>query len=238
MIYWCVAPFNKPRYLNNLLENYKRQSLSNKCLCIVENGSAIDACKKAGIHPDIILQSEEHQSIAKNKAIEKLQSIDPTGVFVTWDCDDYYGSEYLSELNENINRAKAVGKLRGFVNLTDGLYRFNYDHKPGFCKYLHGATLNFKLSNAILFPKTLGEEGAFCEEIKSVWAMSPYHYIYNRIGTDNTFVANDQMFRAVTGDAHYIGQVDYDIVNKKEPYKKKIMKAPEVFDCFDDEFKL
>lgn len=141
MIY-AVCPFSRPEFLGNVIENFERQTCSEKRLILVENGDAIGACEAQGFVPDILLTSQRHQSHAKNAGLDWITS-NGGGWFSTFDDDDYYGPKYLEEVLECSEKGDIVGKSNHFVVGIDGHLRyFDLGIASQYGLEAHGATLS------------------------------------------------------------------------------------------------
>ncbi|HEY6022332.1 MAG TPA: hypothetical protein VIY48_21480, partial [Candidatus Paceibacterota bacterium] len=91
---YTVTAWHRPDDLRSILDNLARQRFRDFLPIIVANGAAKD-CGERGIlerMPGVImLESEPHQSFAKNAALERLRKTDPDSVWTTFDGDDWYG---------------------------------------------------------------------------------------------------------------------------------------------------
>ena len=101
---WIVVPFARPEFLGNLAENYARQRLRPR-MVVVENGRAVGACAAAGFRPDVVLTSPITQSGAvRNVGMAYASRMDPTAPMGFMDDDDVYGSRYVEEAVDALNR--------------------------------------------------------------------------------------------------------------------------------------
>lgn len=166
--------------------NFDCQLYGNKRLCIVENGRAIGAYAASGA--DKILQSDPHQSAAKNTGIASLRKSHPDAYYVAMDDDDYYGPEYLLEHVEHAQRGRVNGKLSAWVKFDDGLVYFGNNWIPGTeVETLIGATIGCYLSDAQEFPDVpAAEENAFCKRAREagceVVTLGPRNFCSSREG--------------------------------------------------------
>jgi hypothetical protein len=182
---WTVVPFSRPNWLENVKENFIRQHFHNKKLIIVENGPAVGCCKAAGFSPDIILTSAPHQAIAKATALDELKRIGAE-FWTTWDDDDYYGENYLTELAEASDKAELIGKLSIFVKTLDDKLRLFGCQEEQYVEFIHGPTISTWVSNAAEFINVgkWSEDIAFCDQMKAkgarFWATSRWNFINQR----------------------------------------------------------
>jgi hypothetical protein len=182
---WAVVPFSRPNWLENVKDNFFRQRFHNKKLAIVENGPAVGCCKAAGFSPDILLTSEPHQAIAKATALDELKKIGAE-FWATWDDDDYYGENYLTELAEASDKAELIGKLSIFVKTLDDKLRLFGSQEKQYVDFVHGPTISTWVADVAEF-RNVGkwaEDIAFCDQMKNkgarFWATSRWNFINQR----------------------------------------------------------
>lgn len=182
-----IVPFSRPDRLPAVLDNFKRQHHADKRLIVVENGRALGACKHAGVAPDVLLTSDAHQAHAKNEGLAWIRK-NGGGYFATMDDDDYYGPDYLTEVEAHRKNGTVVGKLDQFVSMGDKLLllqgQVEEDGQP--IQSLNGPTICAQAEDSVDFPadKPWGEDGDWLEKMRrkgaTFWATSPYHYCYRR----------------------------------------------------------
>jgi glycosyltransferase involved in cell wall biosynthesis len=200
---WVVVPFSRPEYLTNVIKNFTQQKFNNKKLVIVENGKAIGSCKRFGFSPDILLSSEAHQSYAKNKALEVLKAM-KAEYWVTFDDDDWYGPEYLSEIVEHSDKAEVIGKPNVFVKTVDDSIRLfsGYDEMC-YSNHLIGPTISAWVSDSVLFKNNgkWSEDTLFVGEMVNkgarVWNTSKWHFLQqrNRNQSHTWMITDEQMIQ-------------------------------------------
>jgi len=116
---WVVVPLGRPGMLANVVANFERQRYPEESLVVVENGRGLGACARSGIVPDRLLDSEAHQSAAKNVALSWLLDNGATH-WATMDDDDYYGPGYLEGIADGFQRGfEVVGKASIFLRYSD-----------------------------------------------------------------------------------------------------------------------
>lgn len=160
---WVLVPFSRPDYLQNVRENFDRQTMAGKKLCIVENGAAIGACKQAGFEPDLLLTSEAHPSLARNAGLVALRDLDAH--FSCMDDDDFYGPEYQWEHFEHAKRGRVTGKMPHWVRFeaVGKLWLFNRERANRKVSWVQGPTIGGFARDVPDFPlKPIGEDVAFC----------------------------------------------------------------------------
>jgi hypothetical protein len=183
---WVIVPFSRPDWLENVKSNFLRQDFLNKKLVIIENGPAIGYCKKNNFKPDLLLTSDiAHQANAKNIGLNALieKKVD---FWTTFDDDDYYCSNYLSELVENSDKAEMIGKSTIFVKTKDDKFRLLKGEESSFTRNIHGPTISAWVKDTMLFPNT-GQWGEDMAQITmmqeagaKIWATSRYNFIFQR----------------------------------------------------------
>lgn len=199
---WGIVPLHRPADLPNVIANARRQSVDFR-LCVVENGDALGACKRAGFWPDSLLRSAPHQSAARNTALEWIRS-HGGGFFFTMDADDWYGPSYLAELLKHRRKANVVGKRRHLILLRNGLHLFDARSASKPTDILHGACLAGRAEEAVPFPDlAVGEDSEWCRamaaEGATLFATSARNYIYVRTGAAHTWKRSDLELRMHMG---------------------------------------
>lgn len=218
-----IVPFSRPNNIINVLNNFYSQNYLNKKLIIVENGLAIGKSYGA----DKILTSENHQAIAKNTAIDYLKSIGES-IWTTFDDDDYYGPEYLSELALNIDKAEVVGKHSIFINHYNEMYLIDGLPQNNFTNCLNGPTISSRTEYGLYFPDTgkWGEDNGLCEEALTkgyrLYSTSCYNFCYLRTEKQNhTYKASINQTIALfnASDLTTVKKTKYNrnIINNKLP---------------------
>jgi hypothetical protein len=188
---WVIVPFSRPQFFDNLVLNFKRQNFPNKKLILVENGDAIGTCKERGFEPDVLLTSGSHQATAKNEGLGYIRK-HGYGFWATFDDDDYYGPNYLSEMIGYSDKAEIIGKGDFFVRMAGGTLRsFEGIGTLEYTNFIHGPTICSWAELCMDFPNT-GQIGEDCslvqrmiEEGARVWASSKYNFIFHRYPDEN-----------------------------------------------------
>jgi len=184
---------------DNVLRNFQSQSYENKRLVIVENGDGLGTF----FYDEIVhkLNSEAHQSSAKNTAIKYLKEKYPDDYWVCMDDDDYYGTEYLQEHADNAERGVIRGKRTAWVEFDSGLVWFGDSWKTGDdTESFVGGTMGSYLTDAQEFPLVCGEEHGFCKAALNKGLacrlLSPLHFCYSRRGEPNehAYKAREEKF--------------------------------------------
>lgn len=192
MTHYVICPYSKPEYLDNLVEALNRQTFRDFTPIVVENGPAVGTFPRLeGAH---VIQSEAHQSHAKNAALKLIRDLGD-GSWSCFDCDDYYGKDYLKSQVEALQQGVIAGKSFGnmiYVSYEDGLYL----HCLGTLdpsQVITGGAMSCRTAVVPDFPIIpYGEDGHWTWEMKTVHGATivptgPRHYCYNRKGQGHTW---------------------------------------------------
>ena len=185
---WVLVPFSRPKFLQNVIDNFTRQTFHNKKLIIVENGPALGACKKANFNPDLLITcNEHHQSHAKNMALHELRGMGG-GFWCNFDDDDYYGYNFIEEMAEHSDKAEVIGKSDQFVRMAGGTLRsFEGLGHNEHVHLVHGPTICSWAEGCCDYPvpeSKVGEDCQFLSEMQGtgaeIWATSKFNFVFNR----------------------------------------------------------
>jgi len=201
---YAIVPFSKPQFIENVKKNFTQQKYSDKKLIIVENGDGLGTCKKHGFEPDVLLTSDSHQSWARNEAIQWVKN-HGGGICANFDDDDYYGPSYLSELNDNKDKANIIGKydffiktLKGFLRLFEGVC----SNSP--TELMHGATIALRAEEALEYKDTgkWGEDWDLLERMRAqgatMWATSKNNFMVKRYPKSTWNITDWQMVQTIS----------------------------------------
>jgi glycosyltransferase involved in cell wall biosynthesis len=227
-----ICPFSRPEFAKSVYDNFLRQDYQNKELIIIENGKAIGAWK----YPTgTVLQSANHQAAAKNKGLEYIGDKFKGQFWTTWDDDDYYGANQLSELAENSDKADVVGKLNIFMRASNGKLRFiDMGAENDFVESLWGCSISSWIQD-VEFPDTgvWGEDLSWIDIMKGngakLWATSRYNICINRFHGNNTWKTTDQNI-VNTSKEVFEYDFDLDIVNNIKQVDGKLIDRNTEFD--------
>lgn len=203
---WVIVPFSRPEHYARVMANFHRQHFLGKRLLVVENGAAVGTF--ASPSAALVISSAEHQSHAKNEALDFIRK-QGGGFFTTMDDDDWYGPGYLDELAGYAKSYDGLGKRRHFVSLGDDLT----DSAPELllcnrryadseeATWLTGGTISGWAEIAAEFPMMKeAEDLAWCDRMHQKGArlrgLSVYHYLYRRsyAGAKHTYVRDRGRF--------------------------------------------
>lgn len=183
-----IIPFSRPEWAFRTAENLLRQRLVPDCIVIAMNGPAYGARPRelAALEPVFLDVETAHQSAAKNAALIHIRE-QGGGWVAVFDCDDYYGPEYLVEADARKRKGWISGKRDHFVYDARGLFRINRDQheKAGFP--MIGGSHVFHTADVGEYDEKgrYGEDFRFCVSAlenfsTKLWALSPYHFCYMR----------------------------------------------------------
>lgn len=231
---WCIVPFSRPEYAQNIFNSFAQQTYQNKKLCIVENGDGVGTCKKHSLVPDLLLSSGKHQSWAKNEGILKLRSLGYNDFWTTWDDDDYYGPFYLDELSRNLHKGDVIGKSKSFIKLSDdNLYLMDTAPQNILLDkrwVVHGPTITARVQDSLLFEhQPFAEDLKFVDQMREqgadIYVTSKYNWCYMRGDSANhTWKISDDEFKyANSGSLIDYGPFDEDIINGKKEVEGNVI---------------
>lgn len=225
---WVVVPLGRATMLPNVVGNFERQRYPHKKLVVVENGAGLGACRKHGFQPDLVLDSDAHQSAAKNVALETLIDMGAR-YWATMDDDDYYGPAYLEGIADGFRRGfEVVGKASIFLRFSDG--RMHLLEQAGELKevpQVNGPTISSVVRQDMpRFPVMgWGEDNAWLEAAREkgwrIWAADHFAFCYCRHGQahPHTYPITDEglenMSRALD-PVYDCGQFSEHVVNGVE----------------------
>ena len=219
-----IAPLSRPERAARVVEQFAAQRYADKRLWIVENGTGIGALRTQGLSADRVLTSGRAASLARNTALDELKR-NGGGYWSSWDDDDEYLPDYLSEVCECSTRAEVTGKEPHFVSYDDEhLFFFHAGREQRFTERCQGGTLSGWAENALPFPDLrLAEDLRWCEAMRKagarIWSRGIHHYIYRRTstGTHATGQQSIELMIYTQGRGLYLGPVDRAIVSGERP---------------------
>ncbi len=194
------------RFMENVFNNYARQTLLDKELVVILNNNRINIRKwqehaKAYQHVRIFrLDESATLGDCLNYAVERAQY----GIMAKMDDDDYYGRDYLKEAKELFDTKLDIGVLgkNCYYVYLEGIRKLVLmnDIENDYTDNVAGATLTFKkvVWEEINFEKVNRAEDYFfqkavLEKGLKIYSSDRYNYMYMR-----------------RSDAHHAWKVDYD----------------------------
>lgn len=219
--HWVLVPLSRPGNLGRVLANVRRQSQRVK-LCIVENGAAQGTCARHNFTPDLLCTSEPSAAIARNVGMDAIRAAGG-GWFSLFDDDDYYGPNYIAEVQEYTRFADVVGKQRHFVRLEGGLHLFQSGAEMSKVDQLHGACISSQSEDCVYFPDVVpGDDAAWCKIMASsganMWTTSKWNYVYRRLDGPHVWKASDVLARRAMGPSIILDEPDEFVDEPKGVY--------------------
>lgn len=222
---WVVVPFSRAPNQGKVWCNFDRQEHQDKKLVVVKNGSAVDHWYQPDDFSggaELILESEAHQSAARNTALDALREREDDPYVVFMDDDDYYGPGYLSEHVKLAKKGRIVGKYAHWVHFECkcfALFRPEMANKN--LPWVKAGTIGGFAKEMPNFPiQSVGEEQAMCEIFRKqggeVLSSSIYHHLYfrSRDPLKHAFQATDAAFVKIHGPWFYkYPEGSYGLVN-------------------------
>lgn len=184
---------NRPRFFENILNNFRTQQVKSKELIIILNKDSMNLgqyqTKVRSYHNISVYKVPEKTSLGQclNCGITKARY----PLIAKFDDDDYYSPYYLQEQIKELNRTKSdiVGKHACLVYLEATRQLIirspKEQHKPVI--FVQGGTVLFRkqVTKQVLFPdRSIGEDVNFLRSCARkgyrVFATSTYNYVYIR----------------------------------------------------------
>lgn len=230
-----ISGLHNPKWLHNILDNFYRQTYKDKKLIIVENGKGNNIANNIYSKDITIIKSDVGVSKYINAALIYIRGCSKcTDWICKTDSDDYYGPEYLSHLNSEIEKTNPdyLGRKSIYVKSTeDHLWLLKHT-------MYHGPTLAANIVSCIDFPyvNSYGEDALWCNFMetqgkKSLTIEDPSNFCYQRWNPKNhSWPCRDIELRtAWRVPIKDLGVFDIGVVNgKKEPKIEQILDVPPV----------
>jgi hypothetical protein len=177
-----IACTNRESYIKNIIDNFQKQTLSEKELILILNTKQMNVDRismlltESGVTFQLLEFSEE---VTLGECLNKGGAVAFYNIVAKMDDDDYYGSEYLREGYEAFlqTNADVIGKSSFYIYFKRNheLRLYNPNHANCFVlndgqtpykseHFLSGASLMFKkeILNTIPFPDyNIGEDSGF-----------------------------------------------------------------------------
>lgn len=199
----CVS--NRPRQIDNVVENFSRQTYEAKQLVFVSNSDSFDSdvvrAKLEHLDAVIVAAPEEH---SLGECLNEAMSASDSRFIAKFDDDDKYGADYLTDMinAHRYARAGVVGKHSYHARvekLNSTFLRFP-GHEFGYTSFLAGGTLviDRKATDGISFShRSVGEDTGFLAECRrrgiDVFSADRFNYLQHR-GDDNTWKVDERAF--------------------------------------------
>lgn len=227
MTIWCICPFAREGFLNNVLENFDRQTYEDRRLLVVANGSAYKI--SFGHKRTKLLRSRTNLSDPMNKGLEYLRKrAGKDDWFCKFDDDDYYGPDYLSSIASVAESgANAVARYKVWMRTPDNILWTvdNGDMMP------HGPTLASRVDIAEDFPEVQGwgEDGLWVQKMQKkgiVFTRGPlegFCWLRYQKGHGHSFPLQPRHFLMLDVNVDEYGLYNEDVVNGIEKRSGKVL---------------
>jgi hypothetical protein len=199
----CVS--NRPRQIDNVVENFTRQTYEPRRLLFVTNSDAFDdglvRAKLEHLAAEIITTPE---SATLGECLNEAMSAADTRFVAKFDDDDEYGAQYITDMvnAHQYARAGVVGKHSYHArveSMRSTFLRFP-GHEFTYTSFVAGGTLviDRNMTEGISFPaRTVGEDTGFLAECRrrgvDVFSADRFNYVQHR-GGENTWEVDEQRF--------------------------------------------
>jgi hypothetical protein len=235
-----IAPHARPEFAANLLANSVRQKVKHH-LVVVENGAALGSfAAREGV--TVVSSAVAHQAAARNAGLTWLRA-NGGGAWAMFDDDDYYGADYLSDVEHALSSsgAVAVGKPWSFVMFDDGLWRFSKgkEHCWADSFSLTGGSLAGASTDVVEFPTRPDDDVGWCAAMRArgarLWSGSPFHYCYDRRGNrrDRAIPGAQVIIRFGFGAADFYGQQPFEACSREGLLPLRHVPAPTDLEVFE-----
>lgn len=199
---------NKTKYMKNIFQNFRNQSLKNKELIIILNNNQLkleEWRKEARKYRNVtVYQIPQQVSLGRclNFAINKAKF----NYIAKFDDDDFYAPSYLPQSLRTFKLSKAgvVGKNAHFLYMSDSklLVIRNPRGENRYVRRVEGGTIVAKRSvfKKVKFRDTsIGEDNRFYEDCRAqgikIYATNRFYYVYTRRDNnrDHTWKADKRL---------------------------------------------
>lgn len=198
---------NRQNFINNLVQNFIRQSYPKKELIVIVNNDKIPISSYHRLSQKFrnirVFRMPERYSLGAclNYGVKKSKY----SYIAKFDDDDYYAPYYLTDMLHSLKRSNAdiVGKRAHYMYLRGSktmILRFAQDENRPVSR-LPGATLVIKRSvfNKIKFPnRSVGEDDFFCMKGRmkgyKVYSAGKYNFvaIRRKNSSNHTWIISDK----------------------------------------------
>jgi hypothetical protein len=220
MTIWCLCPWSRPEFFDNVVQNFEQQTFKDSRLLLVANGAAKYLRADAGPRVTTIFS---HVGLAApmNEGLRFIRQKAKLGDwFCKWDDDDYYGPNYLSDIARIASAGfLATGRRRVWMRTAEGrLWKFGQSTQ----ELPHGPTLAARVDLSVDFPETTGwgEDTKWVEAMQSravSFLAGPVNGFcwmrYASVEHGHAYGLSSDAFRMLGADIKDYGEFDLDVVN-------------------------
>ncbi|MFE6073789.1 glycosyltransferase [Paenibacillus sp. NPDC057886] len=184
---------NRPKFFDNILQNYNRQRYKVKELIIILNHDSMNLQlyrNRVRKHANVSVY-QVPESISLGQSLNAGITQARLSLIAKFDDDDYYSPFYLKEQVNGLKRTKSdiVGKHSCLVYLgaSKTLLVRSPNEKNKHVEFIQGGTLLFKreiLKKVRFTDRSIGEDVTFLRQCRKkgfkTYATSPFNYVYHR----------------------------------------------------------
>jgi hypothetical protein len=217
---WLITGLHDPIWLDNILDNYTRQTFPCKLL-IVENGKGLGAAWNVDSIGVYVIRSDVGVSQYINAGLNWLREVAHNNDwFCKFDSDDYYGPEYVYQIAQ-AEYSDYMGRNSIYIKtMSNHLWYLEGSSKSVF----HGPTLAGRIGTAVDFPEVndWGEDAKWCNAMqaagRSAYVLPPEGFCYQRWNNYNhVWPCSDMELRTSwLKPIRDLGIFDQEIVNSKK----------------------
>jgi GT2 family glycosyltransferase len=209
-----------PRYMNNIFDNYARQTYPDKELILILNSSYLnpaDWYKKAQAYKNVkIIQRPEYESVGTclNYAVKEITY----PYFSIFDHDDYYGEDYLNDFMAvaPFSSTLVFGKKTHYVYFEDQktLALIHPGKENSYVNYIINCTLfgkkeifkKVKFIDSNVVDEQFGED---CTRLGiKIYAIHPYNFAYIRHDDLRLHTYKLENYQLLQQYCDFVAQVD------------------------------
>lgn len=188
-----ITVTNNDLFIDNIFNNYDRQSFKHKELVIVLNKNDLNIDKynsKAKAYENVRIHRMD-EKLSLGYCLNYAINVSVYNIVAKFDDDDYYGSKYLSSSFEVFNQTEAevIGKASHLVYFQQSelLAIRDPNRENKYVGFVNGSTLIFRkeIFKKIQFSNiSIGEDTDFCRRCKKkgikIYSTDKYHHVYIR----------------------------------------------------------
>ncbi|WP_225746627.1 glycosyltransferase [Corynebacterium sp. Marseille-P4611] len=217
-----ISPTIRPENVDNIFQNFARQSFRDKELLVACHGFALSETElqnlkqKYEIEGVVVLSAPAEATLADN--LNAMINAATGDVIARMDDDDWYGEYYLEDMYNSLqfSQADVVGKAASYIYFQGSdmtvLTMPNMEHK--YSQFVRGATIMARKETFVDTPFPNGKRGedsdfltAILEKGGRIYSTDRFNFSVTRLAEkeSHTWAASDDLLFG-TGEMKYIGQ--------------------------------
>ncbi len=188
-----ITVTNNDFFIDNIFDNYDRQSLKQKELVIILNKNDLNIesyNSKARAYENVKIHRMD-EKLSLGYCLNYAVNVSLYNIVAKFDDDDYYGSKYLINSFEAFKQteAKVIGKASHLVYFQQSelLAIRDPNRENKYVGFVNGSTFIFRkeIFKKIQFSNiSIGEDTDFCRRCKmkgiKIYSTDKYHHVYIR----------------------------------------------------------